>query len=88
MTKKLFIGNLSFSLTEDQLKEIFAPFGEIVSFNLVMDKFSGRSKGFGFVEYDNEESAQKALQSLDGSEQDGRNIAVKEALPRTENPTN
>jgi cold-inducible RNA-binding protein len=88
MAKKLFIGNLAFSLTEDQLREIFAPFGNIVSLNIVMDKFSGRSKGFAFVEYDNEESAQKALQSLDGSEQAGRNISVKEAIPRPENTTN
>lgn len=88
MAKKLFIGNLAFSITDDQLKEIFSPFGEVVSLNIVKDKFSGRSKGFAFVEYDNEESAQKALQSLDGSEQAGRNISVKEALPRPENKTN
>lgn len=71
-------------MTEEQLNSLFAQYGEVSSFNLVKDKFSGRSKGFGFVEYTNEADAQKAIAALDGTEQDGRNIAVKEALPRPE----
>jgi len=88
MAKKLFIGNLSFTMTEDQLKEIFSPYGEITALNIVKDKFSGRSKGFGFVEFTTDEAAAAALAGLDGSEQAGRNIGVKEALPRPENPAN
>lgn len=83
MAKKLFVGNLPYSMTDDQLNAIFAAFGTVVSANVVFDKFSHRSKGFGFVEFETEEQAQAAL-SLDGSDQGGRNIAVKEALPRPE----
>lgn len=86
MAKKLFIGNLSFNMTDDQLTQVFSTYGKIVSANIVFDKFSNRSKGFAFVEFETEEEAQAAMQALDGSEQDGRNIAVKEALPRPERP--
>ncbi len=86
MAKKLFVGNLPFSMTDDQLMQIFAAYGKVVSANVVFDKFSQRSKGFAFVEYETEEEAKAAMQALDGSEQDGRNIAVKEALPRPEKP--
>jgi len=61
MAKKLFVGNLSYNMTDEQLNEIFAPFGKIVSANIVFDKFSHRSKGFGFVEFETEEQAQAAL---------------------------
>ena len=84
MAKKLFIGNLPFSMTEEQLTALFGEYGQVESLNIVKDKFNGRSKGFGFVEYTNEEEAQKAITALDGSEQAGRKIAVKEALPRPE----
>lgn len=86
MAKKLFVGNLPFAMTDDQFTGLFSPFGTVVSANIVKDKFSQRSKGFGFVEFENEEDAAKAMQALDGSEQNGRNIAVKEALPRPEKP--
>jgi len=86
MAKKLFVGNLPFSMTDDQLKQIFSAHGTVVSANIVIDKFSQRSKGFAFVEFETEEEAGAAMQALDGSEQDGRNIAVKEALPRPERP--
>ncbi len=86
--KKLFVGNLSYAMTDDQFKAIFAAYGNVISANIVKDKFSGRSKGFGFVEFEKEEEAAAAMQALDGSAQDGRNIAVKEAKPREENPTN
>ena len=73
-------------MTDDQLKQIFSAHGTVVSANIVIDKFSQRSKGFAFVEFETEEEAGAAMQALDGSEQDGRNIAVKEALPRPERP--
>lgn len=84
MAKKLFIGNLSFNISEEQLKDMFSPYGSITNLNIVKDKFSGRSKGFAFVEFTTEEEAAAALAGLDGSEHDGRNIGVKEALPRTD----
>ncbi len=73
-------------MTDEQLKAVFAPFGNIVSANIVFDKFSHRSKGFGFVEFETEDQAKAAMEALDGTEQEGRNIAVKEALPRPEKP--
>lgn len=73
-------------MTDEQLNAIFAPFGTIISANIVFDKFSHRSKGFGFVEFETEDQAKAAMEALDGTEQEGRNIAVKEALPRPEKP--
>ena len=86
MAKKLFLGNLPFTMTDDQLRQIFSAYGNLVSANVVIYKYSQRSKGFGFVEFDTDEAAAAAMQALDGSEQDGRKIAVKEALPRPERP--
>jgi len=88
MAKKLFVGNLPFTIADEQLSAIFSPFGTIVSAVVVKDKFSGRSKGFGFVEFETEEDALKAMQALDGTDQEGRNIAVKEALPRPDRVEN
>ena len=82
MAKKLFVGNLSYNMTDDQLNAIFAAFGTVISANIVFDKFSHRSKGFGFVEYETEDQAKAAMEALDGTEQEGRNIAVKEALQK------
>lgn len=82
MAKKLFVGNLPFAMTDANLGEIFSAYGSIVAANVVIDKFSKRSKGFGFVEFENEEDAAKAMEALNNSEQMGRNIAVKEALPK------
>ena len=86
MANKLFVGNLSYNMTDDQLNAIFAAFGTVISANIVFDKFSHRSKGFGFVEFETEDQAKAAMEALDGTEQEGRNIAVKEALPRPEKP--
>ena len=82
MANKLFVGNLPFAMTDANLGEIFSAYGNIVAANVVIDKFSKRSKGFGFVEFENEEDAAKAMEALNNSEQMGRNIAVKEALPK------
>lgn len=85
MAKKLFVGNLSYTMTDADLMQIFSAYGKVISANVVIDKFNQRSKGFGFVEFETEEEAKAAL-ALDGSDQGGRNIAVKEALPRPERP--
>lgn len=85
MAKKLFVGNLSYTMTDADLMQIFSAYGKVISANVVIDKFNQRSKGFGFVEFETEEEAKAAL-ALDGTDQGGRNIAVKEALPRPERP--
>jgi len=84
MTNKLFVGNLAYTITSDQLSQIFAAYGKIVSANVIVDRFSNRSKGFGFVEFETEAEAEAAMKALDGSEQEGRNMVVKEATPRPE----
>jgi RNA recognition motif-containing protein len=81
MSTKLFVGGIPFDSTEDQLRELFSQIGEVVSARIITDKFTGRSRGFGFVEMASEEDAQKAVQKLDGSDMNGRKIAVSEARP-------
>jgi RNA recognition motif-containing protein len=88
MTNKLFVGNLPYTMTDDQLGQIFAAYGNLVSANIVKDKFSGRSKGFGFVEFSTPEEAKAAMDALNGTDQGGRNMTVREALPRPERPQN
>ncbi|MEK7611442.1 MAG: RNA-binding protein [Patescibacteria group bacterium] len=81
MATKLFIGSLPFSATEDQLREMFAQSGTVVSATIITDKFSGRSRGFGFVEMNSEEEAKAAVEKFNGSAMEGRNIVVNEARP-------
>lgn len=80
--KKLFVGNLPFTVTQEELTEMFAQYGELVNVSLLTDKFSGRSKGFGFVEYTTEEAAQAAIEALHGSDLNGRDMVVNIAKPR------
>jgi len=80
----MYVGNLSFSVTEDELKTVFSEFGEVVSVNIIKDKYSGKSKGFGFVEMPKNSEADKAIQSLNGSQLQGRDIKVNQATPRGE----
>jgi RNA recognition motif-containing protein len=82
--KKLFVGSISFDSTEDSLKQKFEEIGPVVSAKIIFDRFSGRSKGFGFVEMENEEDAAKAVEQLNGSMLDGREIVVNEAKPEGE----
>ncbi|MAW07944.1 MAG: RNA-binding protein [Halobacteriovoraceae bacterium] len=82
MNKNVYVGNLNYRLRDEDLKQIFADFGEVVSAKVIMDRDSGRSKGFGFVEMGDEESAQKAIDSLDGQDVEGRAMNVKAARPR------
>ena len=86
MAKNLFIGNLPFAMTDDNMLQIFSAYGQVTSANIVKDKMTGNSRGFGFVEFANDEDAAKAIEALNNSDQMGRTIVVKEALPRTERP--
>ena len=82
MSKKLFVGSLPWAVNDEALKEAFAPYGNVISANVVTDRQTGRSRGFGFVEYENESEADAAIEALNGSELDGRNIVVNEAKPK------
>ena len=86
MEKKLYVGSLSYETTEDSLKELFSKAGTVSSVSVIMDKFSGKSKGFGFVEMSSEEEAKKAIEMFNGKELDGRNIVVDEAKPMKKRP--
>lgn len=81
MNTKLYVGGLPYETTEDSLKELFSQAGTVVSVTIVRDKFSGRSKGFGFVEMENAEGAEKAREMFNGKEFEGRTITVDEARP-------
>ncbi len=87
MAKRLFVGSLSYDVTQSQLEELFAGVGTVESATLITDKFSGQSKGFGFVEMSSDAEAQKAIDELNGKEVSGRNIVVNEAKPREERPS-
>lgn len=84
MSTNLFVGGISFHSTEDTLRDAFAQAGQVVSAKIIMDKMTGRSRGFGFVEMSTPEEAQAAISMWDGKELDGRRIAVKPAEPRKE----
>lgn len=79
----IFVGNLNFKIEEYDLKEIFEEYGEVDSAKIITDKFTGRSKGFGFIEMPNAAEATKAIEELNGGELEGRNIVVNEAKPRS-----
>jgi RNA recognition motif-containing protein len=81
MEKKMFVGNLSYNVTSDQLKEAFSEVGTVESANVIMDRQTQRSKGFGFVEMATEEEAKAALETMEGREIDGRPLKVSEARP-------
>ncbi len=81
MATKLYVGNLPYSITDDKLREIFSEAGSVTSATVIIDKMSGRSKGFGFVEMSTEEEAAKAIESFNGKDMEGRNLTVNEARP-------
>jgi len=80
----IYVGNLLFDVTEDELKELFAPFGQVTEVRLIMDKFSGKTKGFGFIEMPSKEEAQKAIDALNGKDVRGRAMTVNEAKPKVD----
>ncbi len=84
MSTKLFVGNLSFNTTENDLQDAFAAHGTVLETNLMVDRVSGRPRGFGFVTMSTQEEAQKAIAALNGAAVDGRNLTVNEARPREE----
>ncbi len=84
MNTKLFVGNLSFNTTENDLQDAFAAHGTVVEANLMVDRTSGRPRGFGFVTMGSPEEAQKAVEAMNGASLDGRNLTVNEARPKAE----
>jgi len=84
--KKLFVGGLPFATTNEELEKVFAAAGTVESANVITDRMTGRSRGFGFVEMSSDEEAAKAIESLNGSKMDDRSIVVSEAKPREERP--
>jgi RNA recognition motif-containing protein len=86
MSNKLFVGNLSFNTTENALQDAFAAHGTVTETNLMMDRMSGRPRGFGFVTMSTPEEAQKAIEALNGAQLDGRALTVNIAKPREERP--
>lgn len=85
MAKNLFVGSLAWATTEESLKSLFETVGTVESAVIIMDKMTGRSKGFGFVEMATEEEAKAAVEQLNGKELDGRELVVNEARPKEEN---
>ena len=83
---KVFVGGLPFTTTDDELKELFAAHGAVASATVVKDRDSGRSKGFGFVEFENDEEGKAAEKALNGTEVGGRSISVAEARPKEDKP--
>ena len=86
MSTKLFVGNLSFNTTENSLHEAFSAHGNVVEANLMMDRMTGRSRGFAFVTYSTPEEAQKAIEAMHGAQLDGRALTVNVARPKEERP--
>jgi RNA recognition motif-containing protein len=86
LSKKLYVGNLTYNVNDSDLEALFTPFGTVESAQIIVDRYTNRSKGFGFVEMDTEAQAQAAIQALNGREHDGRNPTVNEAKPREARP--
>jgi len=82
LNMNIYVGNLSWNLKDQDLTDLFTPYGEVASAKIVLDKFTQRSKGFGFVEMPNDDQAQAAIAQLNGSEVDGRNLVVNESRPK------
>ena len=86
MATNLFVGNLPYSMDSDKLGQLFAQAGQVVSAKVISDKYSGRSRGFGFVEMTTDEETKKAIELLNGKDVDGRALVVNEARPREDRP--
>ena len=86
LMKNIYVGNLAYSVTDDDLQEAFAAFGEVARAKVIMDRDTGRSKGFGFVEMPNDSEAQAAIEGLNEQPINGRNVRVNEARPREDRP--
>ena len=86
MSTKLFVGNLSFNTTENDLQDLFAAYGPVQQVDMIMDRMTGRPRGFGFVTMENQADAQKAIEALHGKPFGGRDLTVNEARPRDDRP--
>jgi RNA recognition motif-containing protein len=86
MASKLFVGSLSWGVNDDALRDFFASVGTVVSASVIVDRDSGKSKGFGFVEMSSDDEAQAAIKQLNGQDLDGRAVTVSEARPKTDSP--
>jgi RNA recognition motif-containing protein len=86
MSTKLFVGNLSFNTTENDLQDLFAAYGPVQQVDMIMDRMTGRPRGFGFVTMENQEDAKKAVEALHGKNVGGRDLTVNEARPREDRP--
>lgn len=84
----IYVGNLDYRLNEKDLTDVFAEYGTVISAKIITDKYNGRSKGFGFVEMENQDEANKAIQELDGATFENRKITVNEAKPRKKSYSN
>jgi len=84
----LYVSNLGFNTGDEDLKQLFTPYGDVSSAKVIMDKIMNKSRGFGFVEMPDDAAASKAMEELNGSMADGRNIKISEARPREERPRN
>ena len=84
MSVTLYVGNISYSMKEEELKKAFGQFGEVVSVKIIIDKRTGKSKGYGFVEMDSDASAEEALKNMNGKELAGRNVKVNKANSQAE----
>lgn len=82
----IYVGNLPYNVTEDELRNMFGAYGDVSSANIITDKYSGESKGFGFVEMPRQSDAEEAIKALNGSSVKGRSIKVNQARPRNERP--
>lgn len=82
MNQKLYVGNLSYATTDQELQDLFAQHGTVQSANVVTDRYTGRSRGFGFVEMGSEEEAKQAIEAINGTDFQGRNLVVNEARPK------
>jgi RNA recognition motif-containing protein len=83
---KIYVGNLPYNVTEDELQKVFAEYGAVASVTMIIDQYTGRSKGFGFIEMSKQSEAEQAIKALDGKEWKGRNLKVNLARPREERP--
>ena len=86
LSKKLYVGNLTYNVNDSDLEALFTPFGTVESAQIIVDRYTNRSKGFGFVEMDTDAQAQAAIQGLNGRDHDGRSLTVNEAKPREARP--
>lgn len=86
MAKKIYVGNLAFSVNDEELQQAFSSFGNVISARIVIDKMSGRSKGFGFVEIEEDAGADEAINKMNGQEIGGRPVRVSEAKPQEDRP--